>query len=145
MTLVKPPKRPDARAADASPQTVPNGPHTPLWGLILGAVCLLVIGVVIGVILPISPPSQQAQRPAQESRWRMSNICIAAYGMQYAGRLDSAELAIACDDMAQAYISGHPDTVNQCLSQIWDIDAAMCIDASGIAFDTAPLEAATNP
>jgi hypothetical protein len=136
MTLVRPPKRPDARAADASPQTAVKPSAMPLWGLILGAVCLLVIGVVIGVLLPIAPPQQQ--RPEQETRWRLSNICIAFYASQY--EADSAQLAIACGEMAQQYIQAHPDTAERCLSNIWDIDAAMCIDASGQRFDTAPLD-----
>lgn len=138
MTLVRPPKRPDARPAAASPQTAVKPSAMPLWGLILGGVGLLVIGVVIGVLLPITPPSQQAQRPAQEIRWRLSNICIASYASQYDA--DSAELSIACDEMAQQYIQAHRDTAERCLSNIWDIDAAMCIDASGQRFDTAPLD-----
>lgn len=141
MSLVnRPPKRPDARPADASPQTPVTPSALPLWGLILGAVCLLVIGVVIGVLLPIAPPQQA--RPEQEARWRMSNICIALYASQY--DLDSAELSIACGEMAQQYIQAHAAIVDQCLSEIWDIEAAMCIDLSAAPFDTAPLEAAAN-
>lgn len=128
MTLLKQPQRPAA-------------PQTPVWMLILGAVSLLIIGVVIGVLLPIAPPGQQQTRPAQESLWRLSNICIASYGLEYANRLDSAQLALACNDMAQQYAAAHPALVETCLSHIWDIDAALCIDDSGQHFDTAPLEA----
>lgn len=138
MTLVRPPKRPDTPNVDTAR---PAAPHTPLWALILAGGCLLIIGVVIGVLLPIAPPSQQQARPAQETQWRLSNICIASYGMQYAGRLDSAELALGCSDMAQAYSAAHPAIVDQCLSNIWDIEAAMCIDLSAAPFDTAPLDA----
>jgi hypothetical protein len=141
MSLVRPPKRPAATPDDTAR---PAAPHTPLWVLILAGVSLLIIGVVIGVLLPIAPPSQQQARPAQEIRWRLSNICIASYGMQYAGRLDSAELAIGCDDMALAYKAAHPDIVDHCLSEIWDIEAAMCIDESAAPFDTAPLDAAAQ-
>lgn len=99
---------------------------------------MLVIGIVIGVLLPIAPPQQQ--RPAQEVRWRLSNACLAFYAAEYA-RLDKTTLYLACDDMAQAYSAAHPAIVDTCLSKIWDIDAAQCIDASGQPFDTAPLDA----
>jgi hypothetical protein len=143
MTLVRPPKRPTATPADTARPAAPQTPHKPLMAWIALGLFLMSIGFAIGLFtgafLTVSPPQQA--RPAHETQWRLSNICIASYGMQYAGRLDSAELALGCSDMAQAYSAAHPAIVDECLSHIWDIEAAMCIDLSAAPFDTAPLDA----
>jgi hypothetical protein len=142
MSLVnRPPKRPSAPAIDVVPPAVPQPPLKPSWTMFVGGFFLMFIGFVIGIFAIFTLSAPLEGRPEQETVWRVSNICIASYRMEYAGRLDSADLALGCDQMARAYMAQHPALIDQCLSKIWDIDAAMCIDASGQRFDTAPLDA----